>query len=70
MGPCRFRAAHVSFYRKHCQKMPSAALYVVEVTFSRGFDSFRAHHSLLQSQDLHMAEENGTASDWEGSTPG
>jgi len=26
--------------------MPSVALYVVELSFKRGFDSFRAHHAL------------------------
>jgi hypothetical protein len=27
-----------------CTFMPSVVLHVVEFTFSRGFDSFRAHH--------------------------
>jgi hypothetical protein len=38
-------------------KLPSVALYLVESTFQRGFDSFRAHHSFqeLGSASFHPA---------------
>lgn len=36
--------------------MPSAAFYVVEFTFPRGFDSFRAHHVSLPPQDLLVCD--------------
>src|SRR3989442_6572939 len=35
-------------------KLPSVVLHVVEFTFSRGFDSFRAHHS-FQGLAHHQA---------------
>jgi hypothetical protein len=45
--PCR---SHF-FPSKTLHKMPSAALYVVEVTFSRGFESYLRSHSFKQLRD-------------------
>src|ERR1019366_3399114 len=39
--PAHSTASHVL----RSSKVPSVALYLVECTFQRGFDSFRAHHS-------------------------
>jgi hypothetical protein len=43
--PCDPFAIRLSSY--HCfsgTSVPSVALHVVEFTFARGFDSYRAHH--------------------------
>ena len=40
-------AIAVTFYLQRLRFVPSVALYAVESTFQRGFDSFRAYHLTL-----------------------
>ena len=46
LSTCRSPAVRTALHVLRSLKLPSVALHVVECTFQRGFDSFRAHHLL------------------------
>ena len=63
---CRSPAVRTALHVLRSLKLPSVALHVVECTFQRGFDSFRAHHLLSITYDDFQKAGDAYLVSWSG----